>query len=76
MRSPLIYRRARPEIQQGVSAPAVPRGRLTVDRLAEGIRRLVRDTALRERAARFGETIRAEQGVANAVRMIEQSAKG
>jgi hypothetical protein len=47
-----------------------------VEKLAQGIRTLVRDTALRERAARLGDTIRAEQGVANAVSMIEQAAKG
>jgi UDP:flavonoid glycosyltransferase YjiC (YdhE family) len=59
-----------------VSPAPIPRKKLAVEKLAQGIRTLVRDTALRERAARLGDTIRAEQGVANAVSMIEQAAKG
>ena len=50
----------------------IPRRRLTVDRLAEAIRSAVTDPAMRERAAHMGERIRAEDGVANAVAVIEQ----
>jgi sterol 3beta-glucosyltransferase len=59
----------------GVSARPIPRKKLTAEGLAQGIRALVQDSALRERAAALGDLIRAEQGVANAVSMIEQAAR-
>lgn len=57
----------------GVGPQPIPRRRLTVDRLAEAIRCAVSDTAMRERAARLGERIRAENGIARAVAVIEQN---
>lgn len=56
----------------GVGPRPIPRQRLTVDRLAESIRCAVSDTAMREKAARLGERIRAENGIARAVAVIEQ----
>jgi sterol 3beta-glucosyltransferase len=58
----------------GVGTRPIPRRRMTVDRLAEAIRQAVSDTAMRERAARLGECIRAEDGIARAVEIIEQAA--
>ena len=57
----------------GVGPRPIPRQRLTVDRLAESIRCAVSDTAMRKRAARLGERIRAENGIARAVAVIEQN---
>lgn len=64
---------ARRLYELGVSAPPIPQKKLTVERLAQGMRALVNDRALRERAAQFGALIRDEAGVAAAVRMIEQA---
>jgi sterol 3beta-glucosyltransferase len=57
----------------GVGPRPIPRQRLTVDRLAEAIHCAVSDAAIRERAARLGECIRAENGIARAVAVLEQS---
>ncbi len=57
----------------GVGPRPIPRQRLTVDRLAESIRIAVSDTTMRERAVRLGEHIRAENGIARAVAVIEQT---
>jgi UDP:flavonoid glycosyltransferase YjiC (YdhE family) len=57
----------------GVGPQPIPRRRLTVDRLAESIRIAVSDTAMRRRAAALGESIRAENGIARAVAIIEQA---
>jgi len=57
----------------GVGPSPIPRRRLTVERLAEAIRIAVSDTAMRESAARLGERIRAENGVARAVAVLEQN---
>jgi UDP:flavonoid glycosyltransferase YjiC (YdhE family) len=58
--------------QLGVGPAPVPRRRLTADRLAGSIRRAMSDPGIRERAARLGERIRAEDGVARAVALLEQ----
>ena len=55
----------------GVGPAPIPRRRLTVDRLAEAIDRAVTDTAMRERAEALGGTIRAEDGITDAVTLIE-----
>ena len=55
----------------GVGPKPIPRQRLTVDRLAESIRRVISDSAMRENAIRLGELIRAENGIARAVEVIE-----
>lgn len=55
----------------GVGAKPVPRHALTVEKLARGLLQMTRDTEMIERAAMLGESIRAENGVENAVRLIE-----
>jgi sterol 3beta-glucosyltransferase len=55
----------------GVGPVPIPYKRLTVQRLAEAIGSAVADEALRRRAAELGERIRAENGVAQAVRIVE-----
>jgi sterol 3beta-glucosyltransferase len=60
----------------GVGPKPIPRRRLTVDNLAEAIRCAVTDTAMRRSAASLGERIRAENGVARAVEVIEQRGRG
>jgi hypothetical protein len=51
----------------GVGPRPIPRRRLTAERLAAAIQAAVSDTGMRERAARLGRRIRAEDGVARAV---------
>jgi sterol 3beta-glucosyltransferase len=55
----------------GVGPRPIPRKRLTVDRLAESIHCAVSDLGIRERAASLGERIRAENGIAQAVAVLE-----
>jgi UDP:flavonoid glycosyltransferase YjiC (YdhE family) len=59
----------------GVGPKPIPRQRLTVDRLAESIRWAVSDVVMRKSAASLGERIRAENGIARAVAVIEQNRK-
>jgi len=47
---------------------------LTAEKLAQAINTAVNDSALRARAAALGEKIRAENGVARAVEIIERHA--
>jgi UDP:flavonoid glycosyltransferase YjiC (YdhE family) len=56
----------------GVGVKPVPRNRITAENLAAGIHQLVHDDALRQRAARFGATLRAENGVGNAVAWVRK----
>jgi sterol 3beta-glucosyltransferase len=55
----------------GVGPRAIPQRRLTADRLARAIELATRDEAMQRRTERLGERIRAEQGVARAVEIIE-----
>ena len=55
----------------GVGPAPVPRKRLTAERLAQAIDEAVTDEAMRERAARLGAQIRAEDGVAQAVAVVQ-----
>ncbi|HEU4325317.1 MAG TPA: glycosyltransferase [Roseiflexaceae bacterium] len=55
----------------GAGPQPIPQRRLTAARLAEAIRTAVGDPALREHAAALGATIRAEDGVARAIELIE-----
>jgi UDP:flavonoid glycosyltransferase YjiC (YdhE family) len=57
----------------GVGPRPIPRQRLTVERLAESIHCVVSDIAMQKNAASLGERIRAENGVARAVAVIEQN---
>jgi sterol 3beta-glucosyltransferase len=58
----------------GVGVKPVPRHHLTADALAAGIRQLVGDSAISERAQILAGQIRAEDGVARAVAVIEDLA--
>lgn len=55
----------------GVGPEPIPRKKLTAARLADAITRAVSDHALRQRAADLGTKIRAENGLAAAVNLIE-----
>lgn len=55
----------------GVGPMPIPRKKLTSQRLAEAIREAVSNHVMRERASVLGEKIRAEDGVGNAVALIE-----
>jgi sterol 3beta-glucosyltransferase len=54
----------------GLGPEPVPRKTLTSDGLAAALAACLNDQAMRERAAAFGETLRSEDGVANAVKTI------
>jgi sterol 3beta-glucosyltransferase len=56
----------------GVGPKPIPRPRLTADNLANAIDAAVSDSGMIERAARLGEQIRAEDGVARAVEILGQ----
>jgi UDP:flavonoid glycosyltransferase YjiC (YdhE family) len=56
----------------GVGPAPIPRRKLTIDRLAGAIQEAVTNTTMRQRAAALGSKIQAEDGVANAVEIIER----
>jgi sterol 3beta-glucosyltransferase len=56
----------------GVGPAPIPRKRLTAERLALAIHQAVTDQAMRQRAALLGAKIRAEDGIARAVAVVEQ----
>lgn len=56
----------------GVGPRPVLRKHLTAARLADAIRIMVSDSAMRTQAALLGETLRAEDGVGNTVRLLQQ----
>jgi len=58
--------------QLGAGPPPIPQRDLTVERLTAAIRAATSDDAIRRRAAALGERIRAEDGVAAAVAVLEQ----
>lgn len=55
----------------GVAALTTPKAKLTADELCIAFRRLSEDGALRSRAAELAQDIRAENGLAAAVRRLE-----
>jgi sterol 3beta-glucosyltransferase len=57
----------------GAGPAPIPRKRLTADSLAHAIRVAVTDESMRGRAAALGEIIRGEDGVGNAVRVVDQA---
>ena len=59
----------------GVGPAPIPRRRLTVERLAQATRQAVTDQTMRERAAHLGSRIRAEDGIALAVAVVQQMEK-
>jgi sterol 3beta-glucosyltransferase len=56
--------------QLGIGPQPIPRNKLSADRLAAAIMSAVSDQEMRERAAAIGTRIREEDGVANAVEVI------
>ena len=54
----------------GVGPDPIPRRRLTAGKLADAMRVAITDEAVRKRAAALGPKIRAEDGVGNAVRIL------
>ena len=60
---------------RGVGPPPLPRKRLTAERLAGAICVAVGDAGVRSRAAALGARIRAEDGVARAVELVDAHAR-
>ena len=56
----------------GVGPKPIPRSRLTAERLAEAIRQAVNDPSVCQRSTALGKKIRAEDGVGEAVKIIDQ----
>lgn len=56
----------------GVGPMPIPRKKLTAQRLSDAILQAVGDETILENAKRLGERLRAEDGVGNAVKIIEQ----
>jgi UDP:flavonoid glycosyltransferase YjiC (YdhE family) len=57
----------------GAGPAPIPRKRLTAGRLAQAMHVAVTDESIRERSAALGEAIRGENGVGNAVRVVNQA---
>jgi len=57
----------------GVGPKAIPRPKLTADKLAQALRLAATDSAMREKAAALAEKIRIEDGVRVAVALIEKA---
>jgi sterol 3beta-glucosyltransferase len=55
----------------GVGPPPIPQKHLTAERLATAIRLATSDRAMQDRARAVGQTLREEDGVAQAVQVIE-----
>lgn len=60
--------------EMGVGTEPIPVSALSVDRLGAAIRTAATDRGMRERAGALAERIRAEDGVAQAVRVIDSAA--
>lgn len=56
----------------GVGPAPIPRRKLTVERLAQAIQVAATDKDMRQRAAEIGAKIQAEDGIANAVEIIQR----
>ncbi len=56
----------------GVGTEPILRKQLTVERLAQAIQQAVTDQTMRQRAAKLGAKIREEDGIANAVSVIQE----
>lgn len=57
----------------GVGPEPIPRKKLTVERLAQAIQSAVTDQTMRQRAANLGAKIQAEDGIARAVAVVQQT---
>ncbi len=56
----------------GLGPDPIPHKALTADRLAEAIRTAVSDSTMKQRANSYGAAIRAEDGLGNALKIIQQ----
>jgi UDP:flavonoid glycosyltransferase YjiC (YdhE family) len=56
----------------GLGPDPIPQKNLSADRLARAIKTAVTDSDMKERAHRCGEAIRAEDGLGNAVKIIQR----
>jgi sterol 3beta-glucosyltransferase len=59
----------------GVGPEPIHRKQLTTERLAQAIHKVVTDQAMRQRAADIGAKIQAENGIANAVAIVQEIEK-
>jgi sterol 3beta-glucosyltransferase len=59
--------------ERGLGPQPVEQKRLSAEALAQAITTMITDQAMRQRAATVGELIRAEDGVGNVIRLVEQS---
>jgi sterol 3beta-glucosyltransferase len=59
----------------GVGTAPIPRKDLTAERLAKAIQKVMNDSAMRQRAAELGTKIQAEDGVTNAVEIVQELEK-
>jgi sterol 3beta-glucosyltransferase len=57
----------------GVGSAPIPRKKLTVEQLANAIKQVTSDEGIKQRAHALGEKIRAEDGVPNAVKIIQHT---
>jgi sterol 3beta-glucosyltransferase len=57
----------------GVGVKPIPQKKLTAENLASAIQTVVSSTEMQQRAAALGEKIRAEDGVARAVEIIQNN---
>jgi sterol 3beta-glucosyltransferase len=60
--------------RQGVAPRPLPRAKLTAEKLASALKTVTNDGTMQDNARRVGERIRAEDGLGNAVRLIERAA--
>ncbi|HLJ97164.1 MAG TPA: glycosyltransferase [Gemmataceae bacterium] len=58
----------------GVGPAPIPRGQLSVERLAHALHTALSDPIMRRKAAALGERLRAEDGVARAVAVVQENA--
>lgn len=56
--------------RKGTGPKPIPRKKLTAEKLANAISQAVNEQGMRERASKLGEAIRAEDGVGEAIRII------
>jgi UDP:flavonoid glycosyltransferase YjiC (YdhE family) len=58
--------------EHGIAPPPIPHKRLTAQRLAKALTHVTTSRAIRRRAAALGARVRAENGVARAVELVNQ----
>jgi sterol 3beta-glucosyltransferase len=59
----------------GAGTQAIPQKRLTVDKLTAAVKDAVSDPLIREKTEKLGEKIRSEDGIGNALAMLEEIMK-